>query len=297
MFDVWTKGFRDFFLVFLVLGLVSGSLGALFNFEVFGTFAPPSGILPGSSPRGITSVNWQNLVLFGLVLAIVGSILGSIVGGGMTEYSVRRLRGEATTLEKALRRGWQKFPSILGANLPLGLLFFAVIFIPLLLLLPLALVGPTFDPSSALASICGALAIFVVGGIIAIYIGVAMSLYAPAIMMEDANAVGGLSRSWRLTKGHWWSIFGALLAVTILAGIIVGVITSAANVLDNGIVSIIAYAIGSGITGAWSVITAVVAYDLIVRQPRFVAPAYYPGPAMGPPPQPPAAPPAPPRGP
>ncbi|HWM49924.1 MAG TPA: hypothetical protein VNO76_01070, partial [Thermoplasmata archaeon] len=62
--------------------------------------------------------------------------------------------------------------------------------------------------------------------------------------------------------------------------------------------------VAAGIVGAWSIIVSAVAYDLIVRQPKFVAPAYYPGPAMGPPPaapqappQPPPGPPAPPRGP
>ena len=305
MFDVWTKGFRDFFLVFLVLGLVNGSLGGLLVFAVFGTFAPPSGFVPGSPPPGITATNLGNLILLGIVIAIAGIVLNSIVGGGMTEYSIRKLRGEAITLEQALRRGLEKFLSILGAALLIGVLVFAVIAIPFLLLLPLAFGGATLDPSSALAVICGALALFVVGGIIALYIGVAMSLYAPAIMMENTNAVGGLKRSWRLTKGHWWSLFGALLIVTILGAIINAVITTPAVGLRNPVVSIVATAIATGIVGAWSVITAAVAYDLIVRERRLVPPAappYYPGPAMGYPPgvaqgPPSPPPPAPPRGP
>jgi hypothetical protein len=308
MFDVWTKGFRDFFLVFLVLGLLSGLVGALLNFAVFGTFAPTSGIVPGSPPRGITSANLGNLVLLGIVVALVGIVLSSIVGGGMTEYSVRRLRGETIPLEQALRRGLQKFPSILGAQLLIGLLVFAVIFFPLILILPLALAGPTFDPSSALAAICGAFAILVLGGVFALYIGVRMSLYAAAIMMENTNTVGGLKRSWSLMRGHWWSLFGALLVVGILTFVVGAAISAPAGFVTDpnvsAIVSIVASAIANAIVGAWLVILAAVAYDLIVRQPRFAAPTYYPGPAMGwpsgsaqAPPQPPPAPPAPPRGP
>jgi hypothetical protein len=223
----------------------------------------------------------------------------------MTEYSVRRLRGESITLEQALRRGLQKFLSILGAQVLIGLLVFAVVFVPLLLLLPLAFVGPAFDPASAIALICGALTLFAVGGVIALYLVVRLSLYAPAIMIEDTNAVSGLKRSWTLMKGHWWSLFGAILAVTILAIVINVAITTPAGVLRNPTVSIVTSAIATAITGAWLVITDAVAYDLIVRDRQLVpwsAPPYYPGPAMGSPPgaaqgPPSPPPPAPPRGP
>lgn len=305
MFDVWVKGFKDFFLVFLVLGLGTGLLGSLLTYAVLGTFVPPTGFVPGSPPSGVTSANLVTLLVFAVVLAIVGIVLSAIVGGGMTEYSVRRVRGEAITLEQALRRGLEKFLSILGASLLLGLLVFAVILIPLLLLLPLAFAGPAFDPTSGLALICGALALFVVGGVFALYIGVRMSLYAPAIMIENTNAVGGLKRSWAIMKGHWWSLFLPLLAATILASIVNTAITTPAGVLRNPILSIVAAAISSAITGAWSIIVAAVAYDLIVRERMLVPPAappYYAGPATGTPPgtaqgPPSPPPPAPPRGP
>jgi hypothetical protein len=307
MFDVWKTGFRDFFLVFLVLGLVNGLLGLLLAFAVFGVFInPSSGIVP-TLPTGAASANLVNVILFVILVAVGGVIINSIVAGGMAYYSVRRFRREAITLEAALRRGLEKFLSILGANLLLSLLAFAVILVPLLVLLPLASTGGTIDPTSAIGTICGALALLVVGGVIALYISVAMSLYAPAIVMEDTNAVGGLKQSWRLMKGHWWSLFGAILIAAILGGLITAAITFPAAFVGNSIVSIVATALATGIVGAWSIIISAVAYELIVRERTFVpptAPPYYPGPAMGPPPtppqpppQPPPAPPAPPRGP
>ena len=218
MFDVWTKGFKDFFLVFLVLGLVNGLLGTLLAFALFGVFVnPSSGIVP--SLTGLPSTNLVTLILFVILAAISGVIINSIVTGGMAYYSVRRFRGEAITLEAALRKGLEKFLSIFGANFLLSILVFAVILVPLLLLLPLAFAGGTIDPTSAIATICGALVLLVVGGVIALYLSVAMSLYAPAIMFEDTNAVGGLARSWRLTKGHWWSLFGAIVVAGFLGGI------------------------------------------------------------------------------
>jgi membrane-anchored glycerophosphoryl diester phosphodiesterase (GDPDase) len=304
MFDVWTKDFRNFFLVFLVLGLVNGLLGTLLVFAIFGVFlAVPSGFIP-TVPGGLPSGNLVGLILFFILAAVGGVILNSIVTGGMVYYSVRRFRGETITLEAALRKGLEKFLSIFGANLLLSLLIFGVILVPLVLLLPLTFSGGTIDPTSAIATICGALALLVVGSVFVLYISVAMSLNAPAIMMENTNAVGGLRRSWRLTKGHWWSLFGAIVIAGILGGIITSAIAIPVSLIRSPIASLVASAVATGIVGAWSIIVSAVAYDLIVRQPTFAppfAPPYYPGPTMAPPPTAPPAPsqrpPAPPRGP
>jgi hypothetical protein len=68
-------------------------------------------------------------------------------------------------------------------------------------------------------------------------------------------------------------------------------------------VTLLVSALVSGITGSWFVILFAVAYDIILRQPMFVAPPYYAGPTTAPPasapstPAPPLAPPGPPPGP
>src|SRR5207244_12031509 len=46
MFDVWTKNLKEFFVVFFVLALVNGLLGALVALAIFGTFGPSTGLFP-----------------------------------------------------------------------------------------------------------------------------------------------------------------------------------------------------------------------------------------------------------
>ena len=65
--------------------------------------------------------------------------------------------------------------------------------------------------------ICGLLIGLIVGGFVAIFVYIACSLYPPAIMMENESAIGGLSRSWAITKGYRLSLFGAILIAVILA--------------------------------------------------------------------------------
>ena len=172
-------------------------------------------------------------------------------------------------------------------------------FVPFLLIL-LPFTGGTVNPATAIGTICGGFVLLAVGGLIALYVGIAMSLYAPAIMMENATATSGLMRSWRLTKRHWWSLFGAMLAAGVLGGFIVLVITTPISLLRSPFATILAAALANGLVGAWSVILASVAYDLLVRQPSYGPPAYFPGVTLPPPagaaqtPQAPLAPPPPP---
>jgi len=207
------------------------------------------------------------------------------------------------TLQQALRRGLDKFLSILGANILLTLIIFGLVLTPLLLILPAAAAEASGNPSGALALICGLLIGLIVGGFVAIFVYIACSLYPSAIMMENESAIGGLSRSWAITKGYRLSLFGAILIAIILAAIISAAISFPASVIDQPAVSIVAAAIANGIVGAWLVIVAAVAYDLIVRQPTslFAAPPPYTpgfgyGPTPGFAPAPPTQPQAPPPG-
>jgi len=301
MFDVWTKNFLNFFVVFLGLALVNGLIGGLLAFLIIGTFSAGSGIFPGTTVGTVSVASLGALVLLAIVSVLASAIINSIVYGGMTEYAVRRYRGESMTLERALRRGLERFLSILGANIMLTILLFALVLLPLLLAIPgLFLFASGGDPGTALALVCGGLIGFVIGGVIALYVYIGMGLYAPAIMMENHRAVDGLMRSWHLTKGHRWSLLGALIVAGILFFLISVAVTFPAAFFGNAAVNLIATAIASGLVGSWFVILAAVAYDLLVRQPTFGAPPYFPGPTMSPPagaaqmPQgPPAAPPPP----
>jgi len=300
VFDVWTKNLAQFFVVFLVLALVNGLIGGLFALVIFGTFGFSSGFFPGSPPSGLPAAAIGYVLLFAVISFLAGAILNSSVIGGVTEYAVRRYRGESITLERALRRGLDRFLSILGANLLITLLVLGLVFVPLLLIISPFLAGGTINPATAVGAFCGGFVLLAIGGLIALYVGIALSLYAPAIMMENANATDGLMRSWRLTKRHWWSLFGAFLVIGILAAIVSAVITSPIAFFRNPVANIVAAALASALVGAWSVILSSVAYDLLVRQPSFGPPPYYPGAMIAPPagaaqgPQPPPASPPPP---
>src|SRR2546427_4638022 len=223
LFGVWTKNFLPFFVVYLALGAATGALSVVLAFAILGTVFVGGGF-GGLAPTSLPTLNFGRLLLYAVAAFVFSAILTSIVTGAMTEYAVRRYRGEPMTVKQALRPGLTRFPSILGANILLGLILFGLVTLPLLLIL-VALLAGLSGATGTIALLCGGLGLFVGLGVVVIYLYVSLVLYAPAIMMENANAVGGLSRSWRMTRGHRWSLFGAILVVSILGGVIGTVIS------------------------------------------------------------------------
>ncbi len=284
-FDVWIRNMGPLFLVYLVVSLVTGSLSVIGSILLLNV-PYISGGLGGISFTAPSAVDIAAFVVWEFLTVLIGLLITSAVIGGVTDFGVRQFRGERVTIMDSLRRGFERLLSVLGANILVTLITVGVILVPFAVLVAGALtVGAN---PAGIALICGALIALPFLAVLVLYLVIALSLYAPAIMMENKHAVDSLYRSWDLTKGHKWSIFAAGLVVGILAALIGGVVGFVAALSGNAIVEVVVTAIAAGITGSWYTILAAVAYDLIVRSPPPQAwiPPYTPAPPpVVPPPQ------------
>lgn len=280
-FDVWIKNFGAFFLVYLVLSLVTGGLGLLGAYLILNTLYVGGAIPIVSAP---TTAGLWAVLGYALFTAIVGWVVSSVVLGGVVDFTVRRDRGENVRMMDSLSKGLQRVLSILGANLLVTLITIGVFLLwaALLFIGVFALVA-TGGGAAGLAAICGALIALPFVGVLVLYIDLGLCLYAPVIMAEGSHAVDSLSRSWALTKGHKWSILGAGLVLFIVAAIIDGVIVAVGAVTGNAILELATSALASALTGAWITVLTAVAYSRIVRLPRpsawpptYMPPAYPP---------------------
>src|SRR6266508_6048447 len=171
-FEVWSKDLAPYFVVYLVLAAVTGIIGGALSLALIGTFGFGA-IIPGTPSGTIPSgTSLLNLLLYAVGAIVASAILSSIVLGGMTEFAVRRFRGESMTVQDALRRGIQRFLSIFGAGILLTLIVLALIIVPVVLILALVLAaasgGGTFS-GAGIALVCGLFGSLVVGGVVAIY--------------------------------------------------------------------------------------------------------------------------------
>jgi hypothetical protein len=60
------------------------------------------------------------------------------------------------------------------------------------------------------------------------------SVGAPAIVAERVGVFGAFGRSWNLVKGNAWSVFGALVVVTLIWLAIQFILVAIANPIGNG---------------------------------------------------------------
>lgn len=265
-FDVWVKNFGSFFLVYLVLALVTGGLSLAGSYFLLGIPYVSGGTFSFTVPSTASLVAY---VAYEVFIAIVSWVFTSMVLGGVVDLSVRSYRGENVRLMDSLSRGLQRVLSIMGANLLVTLITAGVIILwaVVLVLGAISLVA-TGATAGGVAAVCGALVALPFVLVFVLYLVIALSLYAPAVMMEGAHAADSLGRSWYLTRGHKWSILGAGLVLGILLVILTAIIDGVGVVTGNAVIQLVTAALGTAITGAWFAILTAVAYELITKQPQ-----------------------------
>ncbi len=277
-FSVFGKDFATYVLVYLLYGAASTGLSLTLSFVVFGSVVPGA---PGVAGFSMIVL----LLVFAIVIGVVDLVLASIVTASITHFAVQRYRGTPASLGDAFRVGGGRFLSVLGASLAQGLLLVGI------LAVGLAVIGVgamTFD----LALVRGGLLLMLALFPIAIYVAVALSLFAPAIVVEGRPAIDGLRRSWALTRGRRLTLFLVLFVLAILVGLISVAASLPFALIPGGIGSEVGSVIATAITGSWFVIMAAVAFHLIVTEPSY---SWVPPPYVGTPSYAPPVPPGPPR--
>lgn len=127
---------------------------------------------------------FQNLAVVGLVVAISNLNLGKDV-----------------TINYAYSQGVKRFWSVIGSNFMVGLA----------IVLPAFVIGMCLGLTGL-----GWLAIILILPIV-VFASTRWSLNTSAIVLENIGASAGLTRSWALTKDHFWRVFGTSFAATLLS--------------------------------------------------------------------------------
>jgi hypothetical protein len=112
-----------------------------------------------------------------------------------------------------------------------------------------------------------------------IWLTIKLCMAFPTVIFERANPFRAIGRSWRLTRGNWWRVFGALFVVFLIALVINFAVTAVlGGVAGATDVSEIAFAILATLITLltyvltyplWAAVMTVIYYDLRVRHEAF----------------------------
>lgn len=155
------------------------------SFEMAGPIYGPLLIL--ASPGFIISIIAELIPLFGGILNLAYGLIGAPILAGAAFWLVdqhlkQRTPSLGNSLDQAVSRA---VPLVFGSIL-------------LVLIVSLGML------------------LFVLPGI---YWGVRLAFTLYAIALEDKGATEGLGYSWNLVRGRWWGVFWAFLAVGLIFGI------------------------------------------------------------------------------
>lgn len=150
----------------------------------------------------------------GLVLALFGQ-LATIVLTGLLIYVVgEAVLGRKPGLGETWRATRGRLPALIGLNLlvaVVAVLGFAVLLTPGIWLLA------TDNTGLGVGSlVLGLLALVV----LSVWLWVKTSLAGPALVLERAGIGASLRRSWLLTRGDFWRLFGIMLLASVIAVVV-----------------------------------------------------------------------------
>ena len=183
--------------------------------------------------------------IFGSILVYVLCLIPSFAG--VVALTDGALRGVSLPVSQAIRRGLRATPAIVGLGL-LGVLLGLALTIAAT---PLFLLG-VFGVLGSLVALIGLLVWWLNSGArkpwlcwliilatpfgLPIYCGYRWYLGVAAIVLERSGVTGALRRSWDLTRGQWFRVFGAFT--------VVGIVVAVLQAIPGWIVSLIAAAVG-----------------------------------------------------
>jgi hypothetical protein len=156
-------------------------------------------------------------------------IIASLVALSGQLALIRLALGPSITVGGAIAHGIRRTPVyFLAAVMIIGGLLIAAIPFGVVL----AAMGVTMNPDTGtVPSSPGLYLVAIVYFALACFFGVRMVMASTAASAEPIGSIAIIKRSWRLTSGHWWKLFGFLVAFIIGAGVLLLALATALTTL------------------------------------------------------------------
>jgi len=163
------------------------------------------------------------IILSSILLAILLMAVSVIAQGIVVAEVAHASLAEKSRLSVLWRRVRPAFWRLVGYALLIGLATtaaFAVLAAPTILI---ALIG---SPSAYVIAVLVGILSLVGGAVLYAWLGTKLYLAQPAIVLEGLGPFRAISRSWRLTRGRFWSTFGVVILLFLITNVASSLISS-----------------------------------------------------------------------
>ncbi len=209
------------FVLFTVLGITGIISQDLFNY-IFGLFS-------------LTTPPDTTLIILTVLFASILIIVNALVGGAAIKFTLDEYGYNNGDISTSFSHSSHRFISLITVQVLLTFITAAAL-VPSATLATSALdmidisdpFNPVFPPGSV-ELLLGAFAAMALGFLVVIYIQIRFAPTLAILMDSDLSVIDSLKKSWRITSGNFWHIFGAQILIGVAVFVINLVITFCAE--------------------------------------------------------------------
>ena len=224
------KVLLGFALVVQTLGLLLATAGIVaVGFATFGRLAS---IEPGTDE--FTTVMAGSIAISGataLVLSLAGGALGVIVQGIVVSEVAHAVVAEKQTLGMLWTRVKPAAWRLIGYTVLVALLVTVVVGV---LVTGFVLLSLAIGPWTILLAVLLGLSAIPLG----LWLSTKLLLVPATLVLEHATIFGAIARSWRLTRGRFWSTLGIIVIISISFSVLAQVVSVPFSFLTSGLSTI-----------------------------------------------------------
>lgn len=204
-------------IVMLILTLVIGGISTLL-------FVNGLNRMEMSSGQDLEEISAGNATLL-IVLQIAGGLLGLLAGsflqGALAHSIARAAIGDKTSFGETWSMAFKRFPAVLGSILIQSAVFFVAMLVAMVpIIITFVALGGDLSQreNSALVAIVAIVSMLLYFAVILVAQALYVRLgFSPIIaVLERANGIHSIKRSWQLTRGYFWRTFGIQLLVSMI---------------------------------------------------------------------------------
>ena len=223
-----------------MFGFTAALLGVVLVISIATNYAIINLVLPNylspSSPYAavFTSLSGSFSQLGGSLLQVLATVLLS----GLIVVAVSRsVLGRVASSKEVWERTKSKFLPLIGLNIITsiisGLMMIIGIVVFFVLLASAASTAKTdreFLQGLGI-TLVGLLILMVISALVSSYLSIKFSVASPAMVLENLGVFAAIGRSWSLTRGNFWRLFGINILTAIITSMVAGIFGGIAGAL------------------------------------------------------------------
>lgn len=223
-----------------MFGFTAALLGVVLVISIATNYAIINLVLPNylspNSPyaTAFTSLSGSFSQLGGTLLQNLATVLLS----GLIVVAVSRsVLGRVASSKEVWERTKSKFLPLIGLNIITsiisGLMMIIGIVVFFVLLASVASTAKTDREflQDLGVSLVGLLILMVISALVSSYLSIKFSVASPAMVLENLGVFAAIGRSWSLTRGNFWRLFGINILTAIITSMVAGIFVGIADAL------------------------------------------------------------------